>query len=239
MTTSPLLMIAGHLCDERIFAELTPRLSDAADLSFATPPQTPDIDQMAEQLLAEAPDRFAVAGFSLGGMVAMAMIEQAPERLLGAALISTDPLRAREKEIAFRDDLLEAARLYNAGAYVDALVSRFFPHKPSAAALLGPDLRDMALEEASDRVASEARALSNRPDRLDTLAGYDGAVSVIVGALDGICPPKLSARIAEASPNATLTEIADTGHMAPLEAPAAVADALSAWLARLESAQSN
>ena len=188
---------------------------------------------MAELLLDEAPQRFAVAGFSLGGMIAMSMIEMAPERIIGAALVATDPLAAREKRSLFGRICWKAARLYSPAAYADALVAQFFVHKPSVAAMIGPELREMAMEAAPARMTLEAEALSDRPSRVDALARYSGEVATIVGAMDRICPPRLSKTITDACRNATLTEIADVGHMAPLEAPAAVGDALRSWLKAL------
>ena len=230
MTKQPLLLISGHLCDERVFTELTPGLTKQAELFLASPPEEASIEEMAERLLSDAPDRFAVAGHSLGGMIAMAMMDLAPERLLGAALISTDPFAAREKEIAYRDDLLEAARLSDPAAYVDSFFAQFFIHKPSLAAQIGPDLRDMALEAAPSRLISEARSLSERLDRLDTLAEFDNPVIAIVGASDRVCPKMLSEKIVEASPNSELSIVPDAGHMLTLEAPDAVAAAMIDWL---------
>ncbi|MCI4663772.1 MAG: alpha/beta hydrolase [Neomegalonema sp.] len=237
MNKPPLLMIAGHLCDERIFSDLTPRLESAAEILLAAPPDASSIEEMAERLLAEAPERFAVAGYSLGGMIAMSMVDQAPERLLGAAFIASDPLAAREKEVLYRDGMLEAAGMYSPASYADALVAQFFVHKPSVAALIGPDLREMAIDAAPGRMVSEARALSHRPNQIDALASYSGPVATIVGASDRICPPRLSKTITDACRNGSLTEIADVGHMAPLEASVEVGEALQGWVARIVAAE--
>ncbi|WP_256839436.1 alpha/beta fold hydrolase, partial [Sphingopyxis sp. KK2] len=52
-------------------------------------PRGATLDAMAAAILTELPDRFALAGHSMGGYVALAIAARAPERLAGLALLST------------------------------------------------------------------------------------------------------------------------------------------------------
>jgi pimeloyl-ACP methyl ester carboxylesterase len=47
------------------------------------------LQAVAEDVLAQAPERFALASFSLGGFVAQQILRIAPERVLQLALIDT------------------------------------------------------------------------------------------------------------------------------------------------------
>lgn len=231
----PLLMVTGHLCDGRIFSETCERLEAPDDVRIFLPPDASDVDDMAKSILDDAPDYFAIAGFSLGGMIAMSMLEQDPARVLGAALISTDPYKSRNKEIDYRKSLLDASRTAGHGVYVDAMLANFFVHEPSAAAKFGPNLREMMMSTAPRRLASEAKALSTRKDRLDAISRFDRPVEAIVGVDDRLCPPSLSAAIVDAAPQGRLSQIAGAGHIALIETPAAVAAALDFWLDRVAS----
>ncbi len=235
MRNPPLLMISGHLCDDRVFRDVTRRVACGGGSRVALPPDAATVDEMAEELVGAAPERFAVVGFGLGGVIAMAMVAHWPERLCGAALIASDPHAAHPQEIAYREHLVEAAQIAGPSAYVDALLANAFLHRPSVAARIGPELRDMALVAAEDRLAREARALSRRPDRIEALTTYAEPVEAIVGGRDKVYPPPLSEAIAGAAPRGRFSQIGDAGHMAPLESSESVATAIELWLMRLEA----
>lgn len=228
-----LLMIPGHLCDDRIFDRIAPALASSARLRMAEPPLAESIDAMAAELLEDTPGAFAVAGQHLGGMIALAMAAQAPDRVLGLALIDTDAQEARDSEAAYRHQLLQAAERGGLGVYVDALVANYFAHGGAGPARFGSDLRDMAIEAAPDRLHSEALALSQRRDRIDDLSAFEKPTLVVVGSEDRICPPRMARTMAAAAPRATLLEAPRTGHMAILEASVATAQAMNEWLGAL------
>ncbi len=71
----------------------------------------------------------------------------------------------------------------------------------------------------------------NRPPAASVLPRIACPVAVIVGRQDGWSPVSQHEEIVAAVPQAKLTVIADCGHMAPLEQPAAVSDSLARWLA--------
>ena len=86
--TLPLVLLPGTLCDARLFAPMLTHLKgiDTIVPELRGASSTPD---MAAALLATLPPRFALAGFSLGGIVALEMAAQAPERIVGLALLDT------------------------------------------------------------------------------------------------------------------------------------------------------
>lgn len=233
-TKPPILMISGHLLDARLFRAVAPRLSAVAELEALCPPAACDVNEMSEILIRRAPERFAVVGFGLGGVVAMAMMTHWPERVLGAALIAVSPHAADARETALREERLRAARRIGPCAYVDPFVADAFLHQPRVAARLGPELRAMALEAAGGRLEHEVQALARRPDRLSALRGFRGPVEVVVGAEDRVCPPSYAEALARAAPKGRFSRIVDVGHMALSEAPAAVGAALEFWVGRLQ-----
>jgi len=218
----PLILIPGHLCGAWLYAPQTAALAGLADCRVAEPGREGSIGAMADRVLAGAPGRVALVGLSMGGMVAMAAMARAPERILGAGLIDTDPYPARSKERDWRRAAMAAARAEGLGAYADGFVARFFAHDPAVEARLGACVRARARATPPALAEAQARALDGREDMIAGITGYPGPVEVIVGAQDRICPPKLHRPIAEACPAAVLTEIPGCGHLATLEAPEAV-----------------
>jgi pimeloyl-ACP methyl ester carboxylesterase len=178
--------------------------------------------------------RAVVAGVSMGGYVAFALARLGPERLAGLALIDTKaeadpgPARAHRERIA-------AAAEGEAGTRVLA---------PMVGTLLGATSRaeraDVVQQVADgvrrarpEGVAWSQRAMAARPDATADLAGLTVPVAVVVGAEDAITPPAQARELAAALPDAVLDVLPRAGHLSPLEAPDAVADALLALLLRV------
>ncbi len=232
--TLPIVWIPGHLCGPWLYAPQLAVFGGARASIIADTLRDDDLGAMAERLLAGAPPRFALAGLSMGGMVAMQVMARAPERVAGAVLMDTDPSRARAREIEWRSRLIAQAEREGLGAYLDRFVERFYLHSPAASGRLAPLTRQMMGETPLEVVRAQARALDRRRDMVPLIAGYAGPVEVIVGAEDRVCPPLLHAPLAGALPGAVLTEIPDCGHLATIEAPEPVNARIEALLERID-----
>ena len=88
----PLLLLPGMMCDARMFAPQVAELSAHRPLMLMPLTQRTSIKEIAEDILLQAPNRFALLGLSMGGIVAMEMVRQAPERVARLALLDTNPL---------------------------------------------------------------------------------------------------------------------------------------------------
>ena len=87
---TPLLMVPGFLCDARSFLPQVAALSSQRSVAIACPGPRRSLSAMAEAILDAAPRRFALAGHSMGGMVALEILALAPERVERLALIDTE-----------------------------------------------------------------------------------------------------------------------------------------------------
>lgn len=96
---TPLVMIPGMMCDARMWGPVPDRLP--GPVLHAMPVGADSMAALAAAMLATAPPRFALAGLSLGGIVAMEMLAQAPDRIVRLALLDTNP-RAELPEIRAR-----------------------------------------------------------------------------------------------------------------------------------------
>ncbi|MEM8984566.1 MAG: alpha/beta hydrolase [Pseudomonadota bacterium] len=230
MAAEHIALLPGMLCDERLWG---PQLgafnvpSSVADFQTQT-----SIAAMAATVLQTAPARFAVAGLSMGGIVAFEVWRQAPERISHMALLDTNPypeaperraLRLRDIETVLTDGLRELAVESMKPAYL-AAANR---HDD---ALLGLVL-DMALDLGADVFQRQALALTQRVDSVPTLATINCPVHVICGAEDTLCPVDYHTTMAEAIPNAGLTVLDGCGHLSTLEKPREVTAALNALFA--------
>lgn len=231
----PLILIPGLLCDEAVWAAQSAALADIADVRVANNGPVDSLVRLAEAVIATAPARFAVAGHSMGGRVALEIARRVPDRLLGLALLDTGfealaPGEAGQRETAGRHELLEKARREGmrsmARAWVRGMV---YPPRLSDAALIDPIL-DMFERRTPDFYALQIKALLSRPDATSVLAAIPCPTLVLCGHEDVWAPPSRHEFMAKSIPQGRLEVIPECGHMAPMERPEAVAAALRSWL---------
>ena len=226
-----LILLPGLNCDARLWRDVLAGLGDAvtgvvADLSAET-----SIAGMARAVLARAPDRFCVAGLSMGGYVALEIMRQAPQRVSHLALLDTSARADDDARKQTRRAGMAAAAEGKFGLVVRAM----------QAGLLAPDHLDTPLAAEVVAMAERCGPQAYRRhqqaimDRIDSRPGLDAIdlpVLVGVGALDTLTPPTLAEEMAAAIPEAVLAVFADAGHMSAMENPAAVVTGMRAWLAR-------
>ena len=75
---TPLILIPGLLCSPALWAAQLEGLADIADMTVADPARAPTMAEIAANILAEAPERFALAGLSMGVIIAFEIMRQAP-----------------------------------------------------------------------------------------------------------------------------------------------------------------
>ncbi len=228
---APLLLLPGTLCDGRVFAPVLARL-DIDGAVFGTGDHD-SVAATARGILERAPPRFALAGFSLGGIVALEVVARAPERVVGLALLcaKAGPPPAAQKPA--RVAWLEAARREGLEATVRRDLPRWLHPSRADDPALGQVIVDMAASAGIAVLERQTRANNGRPDSRPRLPRIAVSTLVLYGATDPLCTPQDARDMAAAIPGATLVEIARSGHFAPLEQPAAVAQALSGWLAQI------
>ncbi|MGF7155951.1 alpha/beta fold hydrolase [Novosphingobium gossypii] len=224
----PLVLVPGLTCDGEVFRAQTAALADLADMTVADTLSDDSIAAMAERLLDDAPDRFALAGFSMGGYVAMEVIARAPERVTRLALLDTSATADDAGHAAVRRAAVKTAR--DRGFEKVLRGSLGLLVHPQADPAIGDAVVAMALRVGIEAFERQQGAIIGRADPLPGLATIAVPTLVLVGADDRTTPPHYARAIALAVPGAVLVTVPDCGHMAPMERPEAVSAALRTWL---------
>jgi len=224
--TAPLILLPGMMCDARLFGAQVAALG--ATVLPVTGAET--VQALAAEVLAQAPERFALGGLSMGGIVAMEVIRQAPDRVAGLALMDTNPLAEAEHVKARRQPQMDRAAAGGLGAVMrDEMKPNYLADGPGRAAIL--DLcMDMALDLGPDVFIRQSRALHDRPDQCETLRGFDRPALVLCGRDDSLCPVARHELMHALLPHSTLRVIEGAGHLPTLEQPDATTAALRRWL---------
>jgi len=228
----PLFLLCGLLCDETIWADIPQRLADVADVHVVSFAGSSSIGTMAGQVLAAAPPRFALAGHSMGGRVALEAWRRAGDRISALGLLNTGVHPAREAEIESRGALVRLAREQGMGALAAAWLPPMMGASPARIAQLMPELTAMVQRATPESFAGQIDALLHRPDARPVLSSIGVPTLLLSGTNDTWSSLSQHADMQRSVPHATLVEIAGAGHMSPIERPDAVARALRAWLAR-------
>lgn len=233
--TQALLLVPGLMCNEAVWAAVIPLMASAVRCQVVDHGRANSLSQMAEQLLHGAPERFAIAGHSMGARVALEVYRQAPERVTRLALLDTGylPLAAGEAgwvEKHKRAELLQIAQTQGVRAMASAWVQGMVhPDRLSDAALIEAivamfDRKSAAIFEA------QIAALLARPDARPVLQKLNVPTLIACGDQDAWAPVAQHQAMKAVASHAQLTVFTDAGHMAPMEQPRAVAQALLKWL---------
>ncbi len=108
--TTPLLLVPGLASSARIYAPVVPALWRFGPVMIANHIRDDSMAAIARRVLSEAPPRFALAGHSMGGYIALEIMRQAPERAWKLALINTQARPDTPEATARRRGLMERAR---------------------------------------------------------------------------------------------------------------------------------
>ena len=223
-----LVLLPGALCDAALFRHQIAGLSDIADVRVGDLTRDDSIPDMARRVLAAAPPRFALAGLSLGGYVALEIMRQAADRVSRLALLDT----SAEPEQTVKGEGASSSR--GAGSAMGGTM-------PMTSLLVHPmrlgDRRlTVILNAMADRVGRKAfqrqqRASLERPDSRGDLAAIRCPTLLLSGRQDRLASPAAMESMAKAIPGAKQVVIEECGHLSPLEKPEAVTKALREWLA--------
>ena len=226
---TPLVLLPGHMCDARQWGPQLASLSAYRTVLLPEVAGADSVEALAAAVLRDAPPRFALAGLSMGGILAMEVARQAPGRVERIALLDTNPLPEAEEVKALRRERM--ARV-EAGALAEVVRDEM---KPLYLAERRADLLDLCLDMAlalgPEVFLRQSRALMDRPDQTATLRALDVPALVIHGAEDRLVPLERARLMAGLLRRATLEVVPGAGHLPPVERPEATTAALARWLA--------
>jgi pimeloyl-ACP methyl ester carboxylesterase len=232
MTESlPIVLVPGLLCSARLYAPQITALWPSGPVIVADHRRDDTMDAIAARILAGAPPRFALAGLSMGGYIAFAMLRQAPDRIDRLALLDTSARADTPEQTDARKKLMALAeagkRLTDV---VELLAPRFLHANRAHDESLKGTVRAMARDTGLDAFLRQERAIMSRPDARPQLAGIRCPTLVLVGDGDGLTPPELAIEMSAGIRGSKLMIVKDCGHLSTIERPDDVNAAMLQWL---------
>jgi len=227
---TPLVLLPGMMCDERLFASQINELSKRREVHFAKITDHETISELASDVLNNAPPVFALTGLSMGGIVAMEIVSQAPERVERLALLDTNPLAELPDVLKRRGPQIDAIKN---GQLKEIIRDEMKPNYLFDGVRKTEILKlcmDMALDIGPDAFIRQSIALRDRVDQKNTLGSYKRPALVLCGRHDVLCPLERHELMHTLLENSKLEIIEDAGHLPTLEQPKITTMALASWL---------
>lgn len=226
---TPLVFLPGMMCDARLWGPQVAAMSHLT-LHFPTLSGQDSMAALAAQVLAQAPPRFALAGLSMGGIVAMEVIRQAPDRVARLALLDTNPRAESPQMQVRRGPQIDRVRR---GGLTEVMRDEMKPnylsdgrHKREILDLC----MEMAVSLGPEAFISQSVALRDRPDQQQTLKAVTVPTLILCGRDDALCPVERHQLMHGLIPGSTLHIVDGAGHLPTLEQPQHTTTALLRWM---------
>jgi pimeloyl-ACP methyl ester carboxylesterase len=226
----PLVLLPAFMTTKALWRHQIDELADIADIQVIELSNYDSVEGMAGAVLEQAPEKFALAGLSLGGFTAFKIIKAAPERITRLALIDTTARSDPQERIEGRKAMIELAEAGRFDEAVEPYLQMIQnPENPFTEEVFDA-VRDMAQKVGPEGLIRQQTAMINRGDSRDGLADISCPTVVICGRQDQPAPLDHSEEIAGAIPNAQLVVIEDCGHFSAIERPDEVTAIMRDWL---------
>lgn len=224
--TRSLVLLPGFMCDAELWRDMVPGLGKLGALHYGNVYQDDTLEDMARRVLDEAPKRFVLVGFSMGGFVARVLTLMAPERVSGVAFVASS---AREYSEAERERRRQGALPGDKPKTASPGVALGLHPDREADPVLLDRLRSM-----QRRLGRDVRKLQSALIRKDGYADLERITCpslVVACRQDRLRSFAETERMAKHLPHSRFEVIEECGHMAPLEKPRELAAILSGWIA--------
>lgn len=224
----PIVLIPGLFCTPHMYAEQIPALWQYGPVTVADHRRDDSMTAIARNILATAPPKFALAGLSMGGYIALEIMRLASERVIRLALMDTTARPDTLEQTKVRNEQIALARNGAYGKIAHAALPLLL-HRQDDAALRATMLQ-MATETGPEAFIRQQQAIMSRADSRSDLAAIRCPTLVLVGEQDRLIPADRSQELARGIAGSRLVIVPECGHMATIEQPQATTQALIEWL---------
>ena len=227
---TPVVMIPGMMCDERIFAHQIKELGTDTEVYIADISKYSSIQELASDVLENSPPKFFLVGHSMGGIVAMEMCSQEPDRIEKLVIMDSNPKPELEETKIKREPQIRNVISGNlAQVMKEEMKPNYLADSYKQKDILNTCM-EMALTLGPEVFVRQSRALQDRDDQQSTLKDLDIPVLIMCGAEDKLCSLEKHELMHNIINDSKLEVVMDAGHMPTLEQPQKTTEVIKSWL---------
>lgn len=228
--SEPLVFLPGMMCDSRLFEPQIVEFSKERMVCVAPVTGFDSIKGIASEILEKTPPQFILAGLSLGGIIAMEMVRQAPSRITKLILMDTNYKAELPEVSAKREQQIIAVKEGRLKEVMRNEIKPNYLNEGSEKEFILNLCMAMADNLGEQAFIDQSKALSSRYDQTETLKKVKVPTLILCGLNDRLCPVKIHEEISFLVKNSTLHIIPNAGHLPTLENPKATNGILKEWL---------
>ena len=227
---TPVVMIPGMMCDERIFAHQIEELGTDTEVYIADISKYSSIQELASDVLENSPPKFFLVGHSMGGIVAMEMCSQEPDRIEKLVIMDSNPKPELEETKLKREPQIRNVISGNlAQVMKEEMKPNYLADSYKQKDILNTCM-EMALTLGPEVFVRQSRALQSRDDQQSTLKDLDIPVLIMCGSDDKLCSLEKHELMHNIINDSKLEVVMDAGHMPTLEQPQKTTEVIKSWL---------
>ena len=227
---TPVVMIPGMMCDERIFAHQIEELGTDTEVYIADISKYSSIQELASDVLENSPPKFFLVGHSMGGIVAMEMCSQEPDRIEKLVIMDSNPKPELEETKIKREPQIRNVISGNlAQVMKEEMKPNYLADSYKQKDILNTCM-EMALTLGPEVFVRQSRALQSRDDQQSTLKDLDIPVLIMCGSDDKLCSLEKHELMHNIINDSKLEVVMDAGHMPTLEQPQKTTEVIKSWL---------
>ena len=227
---TPVVMIPGMMCDERIFAHQIEELGTDTEVHIADISKYSSIQELASDVLENSPPKFFLVGHSMGGIVAMEMCSQEPDRIEKLVIMDSNPKPELEETKLKREPQIKNVISGNlAQVMKEEMKPNYLADSYKQKDILNTCM-EMALTLGPEVFVRQSRALQDRDDQQSTLKDLNIPVLIMCGAEDKLCSLERHELMHNIINDSKLEVVMDAGHMPTLEQPQKTTEVIKSWL---------
>jgi pimeloyl-ACP methyl ester carboxylesterase len=229
MTKPTLVLLPGLICDAALWTHQSKALEGLFEIVIPGVSSDDDIARMATTILSRLPERFSLAGLSMGGYLALEMLRQVTGRIERLALLNTSARADTAIQSRRRRGLVALSGRGEFKGVTPRLLPRLIHASRLEEPVLVETISSMAKRIGQSGFVNQQSAILGRRDSLDLLTSIRCPTLVLCGREDQMTPLALSEEIASLVPGAVLVVIDNCGHLSALERSQETTHALRAW----------
>ena len=230
MEKQNLVLVPGLLCDAAMWEHQRRYLSEVAEIKIADVTRFETMVGMAEAVLAMAPERFALAGLSMGGYVSLEIMRRASNRVTKLALLDTSARPDTEEQSRRRQHFIQLTKEGRFNEVIATLLALLVHPDRMQDERLCNDIKEMNRRVGPDVFMRQQAAIIGRQDSRNDLSKMRCPTLILCGRQDALTPLEVHEEMSSRMPKARLAVIDDCGHMSTMERPQAVTALLRDWL---------